>query len=46
VRQKSNSIAHIWIESPLDAKAVSKMFATHPPIAERIAVLKAMESLN
>jgi heat shock protein HtpX len=46
VRQKSNSIAHIWIESPLDTKAVSKMFATHPPIAERIAVLKAMESLN
>ena len=46
VRQKSNSIAHIWIESPLDGKAVSKMFSTHPPIAERIAVLKAMESLN
>ncbi|CAB4710599.1 unannotated protein [freshwater metagenome] len=46
VRQKSNSIAHIWIESPLDGKAVSKLFSTHPPIAERIAVLKAMESLN
>jgi heat shock protein HtpX len=46
VHQKSNSIAHIWIESPLDAKAVSKMFSTHPPISERIAVLKAMESLN
>ncbi len=46
VRQKSNSIAHIWIESPLDGKAVSTLFSTHPPIAERIAVLKAMESLN
>ena len=46
VRQKSNSIAHIWIESPLDGKSVSKLFSTHPPIAERIAVLKAMESLN
>ena len=46
VRQKSNSIAHIWIESPLDAKSVSKLFSTHPPIAQRIAVLKAMESLN
>jgi heat shock protein HtpX len=43
VRQKSTSVAHIWIESPLDGKAVSKLFSTHPPIAERIAILKAME---
>ena len=46
VRQKSNAVAHIWIESPLDAKSVSKMFSTHPPIQERIAVLKSMESLG
>ena len=46
VRQKSNAVAHIWIESPLDGKAVSKMFSTHPPIEERIATLKAMESLG
>ena len=46
VQQKSTSVAHIWIESPLDGKSVSKLFSTHPPIAERIAVLKAMESLN
>jgi len=46
VRQKSTSVAHIWIESPLDGTSVSKLFSTHPPIAERIAVLKAMESLN
>lgn len=46
VRQKSTAVAHIWIESPLDAKAVSKMFASHPPIQERIAILRAMESLN
>jgi heat shock protein HtpX len=45
VRQKSNAVAHIWIESPLDAKSVSKLFATHPPIEERIKTLKAMESL-
>ena len=42
VRQKSNAVAHIWIESPLDAKSVSKLFATHPPIEERIKTLKAM----
>ena len=46
VRQRSTAVAHIWIESPLDAKSVSKMFSTHPPIQERIAVLKSMESLS
>ena len=46
VRQKSNAVAHIWIESPLDGKAVSKMFATHPPIEGRIETLRAMESLG
>jgi heat shock protein HtpX len=46
VRQKSNAVAHIWIESPLDGKAVSKMFSTHPPIEERIDTLRAMESLG
>jgi heat shock protein HtpX len=46
VHQKSNAVAHIWIESPLDGKAVSKMFSTNPPIEERIATLRAMESLG
>ncbi len=45
VHQRSTAVAHIWIESPLDGKSVSKLFSTHPPIAERIAVLKSMESL-
>jgi len=46
VQQRSTAVAHIWIESPLDAKSVSKLFSTHPPIAERIAVLRSMESLG
>jgi heat shock protein HtpX len=46
VRQRSTAVAHIWIESPLDASSVSKMFSSHPPIQERIATLRAMESLN
>jgi heat shock protein HtpX len=46
VRQKSNAVAHIWIESPLDGSSVSKLFSTHPPIQERIATLRAMESLG
>ena len=44
VRQKSNAVAHIWIESPLDGKAVSKLFSTHPPLEERIAILRNMEA--
>ena len=46
VRQRSNAVAHIWIESPLDGKALSKLFSTHPPIEERIETLRAMESLG
>ena len=46
VQQRSTAVAHIWIESPLDSKSVSKMFSTHPPIQERIAVLKSMEYLG
>jgi heat shock protein HtpX len=43
VQQRSNAVAHIWIESPLDGKAVSRLFATHPPIEERIATLRKLE---
>jgi heat shock protein HtpX len=46
VQQRSTAVAHIWIESPLDSKSVSKLFSTHPPIQERIAVLRSMESLS
>jgi len=46
VHQKSNAVAHIWIESPLDSSSTSKLFATHPPLAERIATLKAMEGIG
>lgn len=42
VHQKSTSVAHVWIESPLDGKSKS-MFDTHPPIGERIALLRQME---
>ena len=45
VQQRSNAVAHIWIESPLDARSVSKLFATHPPIEDRISTIRSMESL-
>jgi len=44
VNQKSTAVAHVWIESPLDARSTAKLFATHPPIEERIALLRKMES--
>jgi heat shock protein HtpX len=44
VSQRSSAVAHIWIESPLDGRAVSKLFSTHPPIQERIATLRKLES--
>ena len=43
VKQRSNAVAHIWIESPLDGKSVSQMFASHPPIQQRIETLRKME---
>jgi len=39
-----NPAGLLYIESPLDASAASKLFATHPPIQERIAALRAMEA--
>lgn len=44
VHQRSNAVAHMWIESPLDRNSVSRLFATHPPLAERIEILREMES--
>ncbi len=44
VQARSSAVAHLYIESPLDASAASRLFATHPPIQERIAALRAMES--
>jgi heat shock protein HtpX len=44
VTHASNAVAHLYIESPLDSSKVSKLFSTHPPLSERIAILKAMES--
>ena len=43
VNQKSTAVAHIWIESPLDGNKTSQLFSTHPPLATRIATLRAME---
>jgi len=44
VEARSSAVAHFYIESPLDASAASKLFATHPPIQERIETLRKMEA--
>ena len=44
VQQRSTAVAHVWIESPLDGKSKS-MFDTHPPLSDRINLLREMEGL-
>lgn len=48
VRHTSRATAHLWIESPLDREGdgswLNKMFDTHPPLQERIDLLRRMES--
>ncbi len=38
----NTSKAHLWISDPLRPGAVQRMFATHPPIPDRIARLEEM----
>ncbi|MBF4563258.1 M48 family metalloprotease [Microbacterium sp. VKM Ac-2870] len=38
----NTSMAHLWISDPLRPGAVQRLFATHPPIPDRIARLQEM----
>ncbi|KFF60380.1 protease [Cryobacterium sp. MLB-32] len=42
MRKQNTSMAHLWIADPLKPGAMAKLFATHPPIADRIERLNAM----
>jgi heat shock protein HtpX len=45
VAARSSAVAHLWIECPLDLRrSTNKLFATHPPIADRIAALRLLET--
>jgi heat shock protein HtpX len=44
MKKQNSSMAHLWISDPLKKGAMSKLFATHPPIADRIERLTAMGS--
>ncbi|GHD50762.1 protease [Mycetocola manganoxydans] len=40
MRRQNSSMAHLWIADPLKPGAVARLFATHPPIEERVARLR------
>ncbi len=43
--QKANtSMAHLWIADPLRPNALARLFATHPPLPDRIERLRTMGS--
>lgn len=44
----NNATAHLYISNPFGPRAggVSKLFSTHPPIAERVAALRAMGNVK
>lgn len=44
MKKQSTSTAHFFFANPLKKRSLSSLFSTHPPIEDRIARLKQMES--
>lgn len=44
LQRASTSMAHLWIANPLHPGAMSRLFATHPPLPDRIARLQTIGS--
>lgn len=42
LQKQNTSMAHMWISNPLAGGSISKLFATHPPIPDRIRRLLKM----
>jgi heat shock protein HtpX len=40
--QASPATAHMFIVNPLHGSSILNLFSTHPPVAERVARLRAM----
>jgi heat shock protein HtpX len=43
MKRQNSSTAHLFFANPLRKKAFAALFSTHPPIADRIARLRALE---
>lgn len=39
----NKATAHLYISNPFGAKKISRLFMTHPPVEERVRVLREME---
>jgi heat shock protein HtpX len=50
VRATNAATAHLWVESPSERRGrvglVGRLMSTHPPLADRIATLRAYEGLD
>jgi len=44
LRKQNTATAHFFFANPLKGHSLSNLFSTHPPIADRIARLKQMET--
>ena len=44
MQKQNTAMAHLWIADPLKPGVMAKLFATHPPLADRIERLHAMGS--
>lgn len=40
MKRQNSSMAHLWIADPLKPGVIDRLFATHPPIAERVKRLE------
>ncbi|RWZ64653.1 protease [Labedella populi] len=40
--RQNSSMAHLWIADPLKPGVIDRLFSTHPPLADRVARLRAI----